>query len=189
MRQLGCIRAVALAIALAASSIAQAQVLDRATRDSLLGAAANAATTPQEPWRSDLLPPPVTAIGDAPLLFAGGAPSPATMNLLHVAPPPSIALAWAAQAPALAFGDERVRTMPSFSMVEPTPTPAPPQMLSGGLHLPRALFFFDAPLALNFALIQPVPEPGTLGLMLAGLGVVALVGRARRGRDQAPQRQ
>ncbi len=188
MRHLGFIRAVALAIALAASSISQAQVLDEATRDSLLGAATNAATSPQVPWRSDLLPPAVV-IGNEPPVFAGGAPGPATMNLVHVAPPPAIALAWAAQAPALAFGDERVRTMPSFSMVEPMPTPAPPQMLSGGLHLPRALFFFDAPLALNFALIQPVPEPGTLGLMLAGLGVVALVGRARRGRDQAPQRQ
>jgi hypothetical protein len=96
-------------------------------------------------------------------------------------------LIWKSKALPPALRDEPVRHMPVFSVIEPVASsftggvaPAAPRWLSGSLNGPQALFFFDAPPAINVAAIQPVPEASTWVLMLAGLGVVVLVTRRRR---------
>jgi len=101
-------------------------------------------------------------------------------------PPPRLALAWEFKAPpVLTFDDGRVRAQPSFALPEPTVSAgllqsiSSPRWLSGSFDSPRALFFFDPPPAVSFAAIQPIPEPSTWALMLAGLGVVALAARRR----------
>jgi hypothetical protein len=84
--------------------------------------------------------------------------------------------------------DVHVRAQPVFSMLEPLPPRLQPLAFdaprvalgSSALVLPRALFYFDPPAAINMAAIQPVPEPGVVAMLVAGLVVLCAVVRSQR---------
>ena len=86
--------------------------------------------------------------------------------------------------------EAHVRVQPVFSLLEPLPPRLQPLSFdaprlalgSSALVLPRALFYFDPPAAISMAAIQPVPEPGVVAMLVAGLAVLGVVVRAQRRR-------